>query len=331
MSADVPGRGTGDQRPRHHQEARFASFDRLLVRRCRRPVVTVCGDSGFEPGATSPAALPFPAGATAPELDPRTPGRGYRPLRPALSLHLLCHRPPGPASRHQRHRRDASRRAAVDQRAGGDGDLAVHRPDAAGDGAACHHLRRILHQLERQQYSQHGEPDAGRPLRHQDLLPAEREHRPGDQPDRVGDEHRQGLDADRHPAAGRGAVQRHQRAGAAAQPDLGHAERAAALRLRPVPDAPSPGADPRHHPADALRRPLSRDHGRPRPRQAARLRHHPRRRGQRGQRPVADPARGRRQAGHAAVHRPSERHGADARRAGGRADPPERRDHGVPA
>jgi hypothetical protein len=26
MSADVPGRGTGDQRPRHHQEAGFASF-----------------------------------------------------------------------------------------------------------------------------------------------------------------------------------------------------------------------------------------------------------------------------------------------------------------
>lgn len=37
----------------------------------------------------------------------------------------------------------------------------------------------------------------------------------------------------------------------------------AALRLRPVSDAPGPGADPRHHPADAVRWPLSRDHGRP--------------------------------------------------------------------
>ena len=44
---------------------------------------------------------------------------------------------------------------------------------------------------------------------------------------------------------------------------------------------------------------------------------------------IADAARGRRQAGHPAVHRPSQRHGADARRARGRADPPERRHDGV--
>ena len=119
MPADVPGRGTGDQRPRHHHGGSLrpvrpkAGTTVPAVSGTGRPAVASAAIAASSPARPPPAALPFPSGATAPKLDPRIPGRGYRPLRPALSLHLLRRRPPGPASRHQRHRRDAPRRAAV--------------------------------------------------------------------------------------------------------------------------------------------------------------------------------------------------------------------------
>ena len=43
---------------------------------------------------------------------------------------------------------------------GGDGDLAVHRPEHAGDGAARHHLQPVLDQLERQRHQEYGGADA---------------------------------------------------------------------------------------------------------------------------------------------------------------------------
>ena len=72
-----------------------------------------------------------------------------------------------------------------------------------------------------------------------------------------------------HPAADRRAVQRLERSGAAAQPELGHSERAAALRLRHLPGAPAACPDPWRHAADAGRRQIPPDHGRHRSRQAA--------------------------------------------------------------
>ena len=141
----------------------------------------------------------------------------------------------------------------------------------------------------------------------EDLLPAERQHRPRDRPDRLGHQLDPRADAGGHPAADHRAVQCLVRAGAAAQPELGHAERAAALRLRHLPDPPATGADSRHHAADALWRQVSPDHGRSRPGRAARARHHAERRGERGQRPEPDAALGRRQDGRQAVHRAGER------------------------
>ena len=42
---------------------------------------------------------------------------------------------------------------------GGHGDLAVHRPQHAGDGAAGHHLQPVRDQLQRQRHQEHGSAD----------------------------------------------------------------------------------------------------------------------------------------------------------------------------
>ena len=76
----------------------------------------------------------------------------------------------------------------------------------------------------------------------EDLLPARRQSRPRHLPDRLGDELDPRADAARHPAADHRAVQRLERAGAAAQPQLRQPQRAAALRLRHLPSAPAAGA-----------------------------------------------------------------------------------------
>ena len=90
------------------------------------------------------------------------------------------------------------------------------------------------------------------------------------EPDRLGHQFHPLPDADRRPAADRRAVQRLERAGAAAEPQLRQPERAAALRLRHLPDPPGAGADSRHHAADALWRQVPPDHGRSRSGRAAR-------------------------------------------------------------
>ena len=77
-------------------------------------------------------------------------------------------------------------------------------------------------------------------------------------------------------AADRRPVQRVERAGAADRPELRHAQRAAALRLRHLSPAPAPRADPRRDPADAVGRTLPPDHGRSRSGEAAGARGSPR-------------------------------------------------------
>ena len=74
------------------------------------------------------------------------------------------------------------------------------------------------------------------------------------------------ADAGGHSAAGHCAVQCVLSCRSSVQPELGPIERAAALRLRHLSDAPGAGADPRHYPADALWRQVPPDHGRSRPR-----------------------------------------------------------------
>ena len=125
-------------------------------------------------------------------------------------------------------------------------------------------------------------------------------------------------DAARHPAADRGAVQRLERARAADQPELRQPDRAAALRLRHLPHAPAARADSRRHPADAVGRQVSPDHGRPRSGEAGGAGPDAARRRQRGQCAEPDPAVGHGQdrqypicgahQRHALEHRPVERH-----------------------
>ena len=115
-----------------------------------------------------------------------------------------------------------------------------------------------------------------------------------------------------NPAADRRAVQCVERSGAADQPELRHAQRTAALRLRHLPHAPAAGADPRHHAADAGRRQIPADHGRYRSDQAA------------GQGPDAA---GRRQRGQCAEPDVAVRHGEDRRHAIHRAHQCDARDH----
>ena len=137
------------------------------------------------------------------------------------------------------------------------------------------------------------------------------------------------ADARRRPAADHRAVQRFVGSGTAAQPQFGHAERTAALRLRHVPGPPATGANSRHHTADAGRRQVSPDHGLSRPGRAARPRRHAERRGERGERPEPHAALGRRQVGRQAVHRAGERDAAVDRGAAAPADQAGRPDHGL--
>ncbi len=118
-----------------------------------------------------------------------------------------------------------------------------------------------------------------------------------------------------HPAADHRAVQRLERAGAAAQPHLRQPQRAAALRLRHLSPAPAIGAGARRDLPDAGRRQIPADHGRSRPRQAARARADPARRGQRGQCAEPDAAGGPGQDREHAIHRAHQRHARQHRRA----------------
>ena len=158
-----------------------------------------------------------------------------------------------------------------------------------------------------------------------DLLSAQRECRSGNRADRVRDQFDPRPHAARHPAAGHRPVQRVERSGAADQSFIRQDERAAALRLWHLSPAPGAGADKWHHPADPLRRQVSADHGRSRPRCAACQRSYPERHRQRGQCREPDTAVRRREDRQYAIHRERQRHGAVDRRAQQHPDPSGRR------
>ena len=90
-------------------------------------------------------------------------------------------------SRRHGHSRDAEGHLPGDQHPRRLGDLAVHRPEHAGDGAARQHLQPVLDQFECHRHQKHGGADAQRHLGAEDLFPAGRQSRSGDLPDRFGD------------------------------------------------------------------------------------------------------------------------------------------------
>ena len=200
--------------------------------------------------------------------DART-SHGHRSLRAEISVHLLRAGGAHPVSRRLGHHGHAGGHLPGDQHSGGVGDLAVHRPEHAGDGAARHDLQPVLDQLQRHRHQEHGGADPQRHFGAEDLLPARRQSRPRHLADRLGDQFDSRADAGRHPAADRRAVQRLERSGAAAQPQLRPPERAAALRLRHLQPAPAACAGAGRDVSDAGRRQVPADHGRHRPAQAA--------------------------------------------------------------
>ena len=171
-------------------------------------------------------------------------------------------------SRRHRDLQHAGRYLPGDQHSCRVSHLAVHRPQHAGDGTARHHLRPIFDQLERHGYQEYGGADAERSFGAEDLLPAGRQSRPRDRADRRGDQLHSRVDAGGHRAPVGRAIQRLERSGAAAQPELEHSERAAALRLRHLSGAPGACSSPWRHAADARRRQIPPDHGRHRSPQA---------------------------------------------------------------
>ena len=183
--------------------------------------------------------------------------------------HVLRGCGPDPVSWRRRHPLDADGHFPGNPHPGGDGDLAIHRSHHAGNGTARHHLQPIFHQRQRQRHQEHGSADPQWSVDPEDLLPARRESRPRYRANRVRDEFDSRADAARDRAADRRAVQCVERSRAAAQPQFGQPERAAALRFRYLPRSPGTGAGSRRHAADAGRRQVSADHGRYRPGQAA--------------------------------------------------------------
>ena len=141
---------------------------------------------------------------------------GHSSLRAEVPVHLL--RPRGIDCIFGRlgHHGHARGHLPGDQHSGGVGDLAVHRPQHAGNGAARLHLQPVLDQLERQRHQKYGGPDTKRHLGPEDLFPAGREPRSGHRPDRLGYEFDSCSDADRHTAADRCSVQRLERSGSTA-------------------------------------------------------------------------------------------------------------------
>ena len=233
---------------------------------------------------------------------------GHCSLRAALPSYLLHRSRPDPVSRRCRQLYDEDGRLSGDPHSGGDGDLELHWPQHAGDGATRHDLQPVFDQRQCQRHQGHrGADDAG-VVGSEDLLPARRQHRPRNRPDRRRDKRHSRPDAARHPAADRGPVQRLERARAADQPELRQPERAAALRLRHLPHAPAARADSRRHPADTVGRQVPPDHGRHRPDQARRQGPDAAGRRQRHQHAEPDPAGGNGQDRQDAVRRAHQRH-----------------------
>ena len=194
---------------------------------------------------------------------------GYCSIRAEISAHVLCGGGADPVSRRRRHPVDADGYLSGNPHPGGHRDLAIHRAHHAGNGTARHHLQPVFHQRQRQRHQEHGSADPQRSVDPEDLLSAGRQSRPRHRADRLRHQLHSRPDAARHPAADRRAVQCVERSRAAAQPQFGQPERAAALRLRHLPGPAATGAGPRRHAADAGRRQISPDHGGYRPGQAA--------------------------------------------------------------
>ena len=254
---------------------------------------------------------------------------GSGPVRAAISLHILRRGGADPVPGQHRRLDHAHRHLPRDQDPGGDGDLELHRAQHARDGAARHHLQPVRHLGQRQRHQEHRGPDHGGAVGAEDLLPAGRQSRPRDLPDRGGDQFHPCPDATRHPAARRRAIQRLERAGAADQPRLRHAERAAALRLRHLSRAPAARPDRRHHPANAGRRQVPPDHGRHRPHQAGRQGPDAAGCGERRQCPEPHRALGHRQDRRPAICRAHKRDARIDRRAERHPDQGGERRHGV--
>ena len=122
------------------------------------------------------------------------------------------------------------------------------------------------------------------------------------------------LMPDRNSAAGRGAVQRLERAGAAVEPHIRHPRPDAALQLWALYAAPAVGAGAGRHLPDAGRRQAAPDHGRHRPQEAAGQGPYAHGRRQCGQRPEPDTAVGLGQDRRPSIHHPHQLDGAAASR-----------------
>ena len=207
-------------------------------------------------------------------------------------------------------RNDADRHLPRDQHPGRHHRLAIYRAQHPGNGAAGHDLQPVCAVVERERHPGYRSANPQRHLGPEDLLPAGRQSRSGDRADRFRDQLHPRADAAGDSGPGRGPIQRLERSGAAGRTVFGHAQRAAALRLRHLSSAAATGADPRRHAPDPGRRQVSADHGRYRPAQAAGERTDPARRGQRGQRSEPDAALGPGQDRRHAIHRAHQR-GAD--------------------
>jgi hypothetical protein len=184
-----------------------------------------------------------------------TPERvpGHCSLRAEISAYLLrvgrAHR----FSRRHRDQRHAGRYLPGNQHSCRVSHLAVHRPQHAGDGTARHNLQPIFDQLERHGHQEYGGTDAEWNFGAEDLLPTGRQSRPRDRADRRGDQLHSRVDAGGHRAPVGRAIQRLERSGAPAQPELEHSERAAALRLRHLPGAPGACSNTWRDAANAVR------------------------------------------------------------------------------
>ena len=194
--------------------------------------------------------------------DPGAAGRGHD-----ADGHLPGHRHPG----------------------GGDG-LAVHGPLAAADGQPDHRAVGAVADDHRQQHRAHRVSVAERHRGHQDLLPAQGEHR---ERGRAGHRHRADAGAAaaaRHDAAPHPSVQRLQRPHHPAGPLGRGAVRAAAQRLRAEHHPDAAGHRRRRRYPLPLRRQAAAGAGRPGPARAAGQGAVARRRRQHHRRAERDPA-----------------------------------------
>ena len=219
---------------------------------------------------------------------------GHRPFRAQIPAHFLrggrarsCFsaRPRSARCRPTSSRRSTSRSSPSIWQ--------IYRAQHAGNGAAGHDLQPVfaissnvngIKDMEAQTAQRHLGPE--------DLLPAGRQSRSRDRADRLRDQRHPRADAAGHPAAGRGAIQRLERAGAAAQPDLRTRSTSSSSTITASIVCASnwrrSTASRCPTPAGGKYRQIMVDH---RSRQAAGARTDPARRGQRGQRSEPDAAR----------------------------------------